>query len=116
MAQQHKDKPLVHIKMNARSTLTIVGISGNLTGFKVKGDVKDNSPVIKGEWNGKRSATGDQATELRLMLKCKKVPKERKKDIEADPPDGVLTITLEKGGVEKTVTQPVDYATDDEPT
>ena len=113
MAGKLKDKPLVNAKKNTHSSLTLVDFGFDLTGWTVKGDVKDNS-TTKGVWKAKRSKTpSDQKTEFRLVLKCDTEPKRGK-----DRPDGGdLTITITKGPDEVTVDPPpkVDYADDDAP-
>jgi hypothetical protein len=111
----HKDKPLVNAKKNMHSTLTLVSVGlANLTGWKVKGNqIKDKSNMVQGVWNAKRSGTGDQAKELRLLLKCTTTPQTRAKTV--DPPSGTVTITLEKtGSTDHTFDQEVDYANDDD--
>jgi hypothetical protein len=113
----HKDRPLINAKKNMHSTLSLVNLGiGNLTGWKVKGNqITDDSDMVQGVWDAKRSVTGNQSTELRLLLKCKTAPQTRKK-VAVDPPTGTVTITLENPPAkDQTVTQQVDYANDDQP-
>jgi hypothetical protein len=111
---KHKDKALVNIKTGEHSTLTLVDVvsaSFDLTGWDVSSPVTDD--LQKGEWNAHRSKSGDQKTELRLLLTCTTPPSV----ILIDPPDtGTLTITLTKPMTTATTTQTdVDYVNEAPP-
>ncbi len=107
-----KLKPLVNSKKNNHSALTLVADDGtDLSNWDVLKDVKDKSPVTKGEWTANRKKQGDVAKEIRIILKNKTSPQDGGF---GDPPDGTLTITLtDDGGGSHSTDVPVDYANGD---